>query len=83
MAEDTIRIAECPLCGESHQYSMKVNREIISGLATQPQSFRQVSFQREFACPKTKDGFEGTITLTETTMMPIVSVEILGIHQED
>lgn len=77
MAE-LVRFSECPLCGKPHSYELDVGREIIPGLATQPQALRQVAFRRHFACPEDGQSFQAKITLTETAMNPIVSVRVAG-----
>lgn len=74
---ETVGIAKCPKCGAAHEYRLKVSRETIVGLATQPQFSRQVSFQISLPCPQKNQSYQATVHLRETGMNPISGVDVV------
>lgn len=83
MGIERMKVGVCPLCQQAHGYKLQVEREIISGLATQPQAFRRTSFILKFNCPVENDEFSAKVTLAETAMNPIMSVEVIGVDEDE
>ncbi len=82
---ETILIAECPICGASHTYSLKVERSFYwaylrTGIKTKRQ--QSISFTRFFTCPVKRMDFQDRFILKQSPLSQIKSVEVVGVVQE-
>jgi hypothetical protein len=74
----TLRLP-CPLCGEEHTYELTVTRSRVLGAGGGaslglPEVRR--SFARLVVCPKRGERFQAELTLTETAIQRIESLEL-------
>jgi len=67
----------CPVCGDTHSYTLMVERAHILGL-TMPDTLttRTRSFVRLFTCPVKGTQFQATLKLRESGMEQINKVTI-------
>jgi len=94
MADDSsITIRKCPLCSLEHSYRLAVERSIThtfvnpfgSGASVlNPSSavVRTRRFIQLFRCPNTHENFQASIVLRELESMPISSVDVVGLQEE-
>ena len=82
--KNTIAIKECPLCSNSHSYSLLVQRSsvfkmMVADMTLEPEKPRRVRFKRIFTCPVKNNMFQATIIMYETSDSKIKSLEVEGI----
>jgi hypothetical protein len=69
MAQETITI-KCPLCPEQHTYRLLPTYDPVYGLMTintnQPH-YKEREFTRTFICPTTKEMFEASFSIVESS----------------
>lgn len=75
--EETITIAECPHCKQTHKYSLQVERTMViklmvaEDLNNRP---KPIIFSRIFTCPNKNEQFQAQITLFQSSTKHINSV---------
>lgn len=82
---ENITIPNCPICGGSHTYSLKVERSLIMKLLISKdmhEKSRAVRITRLFACPVKHKDFQGTFVLRDTSSSRIKSVEVIRLVEE-
>lgn len=83
---ETITINNCPLCGKSHTYDLKVERSFVMKWTTgndSPESQNVVRLTRFFICPEKKENFQGVLSLYETPSERIKAVDVIGITKAE
>lgn len=84
MLKETITIA-CPLCGDSHTYSLKIERSDTDYGQKSDKSVPQKQMKkitRLFTCPKMGEFFEKVIEIAEYSNSRIQKVTVKGILKE-
>ena len=79
MSDDILTIGECPKCGNSHKYSLEVQRSQSIGytsLKARKSKIAQKCFTRLFTCPVTEEDFQASFWLTEE---PNGSIRAVGV----
>ena len=86
MSKETVKIKECPHCGNSHTYSLKVERAFIMKHITIDdfsERSRRVTVTRLFICPENNEQYQGTFYLYEKSSGRIKEVSVAGLAEED
>lgn len=58
---DYVAVEECPLCGEFHEYYLKVTRKPIPGITLPPEyddECMRFSWETTFHCPVKKEDYQ-------------------------
>jgi len=82
---ENITIPNCPICGGSHTYSLKVERSLIMKFRISKdmhEKSRAVRKTRLFTCPIKHKDFQGIFVLHDTSSSRIKSIEVIGLAEE-
>jgi hypothetical protein len=78
MADEIPLILRCPVCAQDHAYQLRVQRSKVhgvgpgtTGLPTERRTFVQL-----FMCPTRGERFQAELTLPETALTRIRSLEV-------
>lgn len=80
--EKEILAVKCPLCKETHEYSLEVEKDTVFYYITEEilsQSPKQRSFVRLLMCPNNQKMFQATITVNGTVSKIIKDVKVKGV----
>jgi hypothetical protein len=78
MTDEIIEL-ECPRCGNSHTYLLRVKRSpYLFGT-----SGNTKRFTRLFTCPKDKEDFQSLLEMKEDDRGTITSVDVIGIVKNE
>jgi hypothetical protein len=84
ISSDQLQIPSCPICKETHLYSLQVERTFsFAYTITQLPLETRRHFTRLFTCPKDGERFQVRFSLTETQSAKIKSVEDGGVVTEE
>jgi len=81
MGDELPLTLRCPLCGQDHGYQLRVQRSRVhgvgpgsTGLPTERRTFVQL-----FMCPTRAERFQAELTLQETALTRIRSLEVADV----
>jgi hypothetical protein len=86
MGAEYVKITDCPKCKGQHRYRLEVKRAVIIKMLTMSdmnERSRAVRVTRLFTCPKTRDDYQATFPLTDTSSNRIENVSVVGEAGED